>query len=81
MEIKFNSGVGLISLYFDGKPHSWGWSIHFGVYPREQCVYKRTPDGKGLREVYCNYIWGRAIEQYDCNGDYFGLGPLLLICW
>jgi hypothetical protein len=37
--------------------------------------------GKKEVEVDSYWVWGRATEQYDHCGEYFGLGPLFLLCW
>ena len=81
-QIEFNTGCALISIYFDVNPEDSRRpiaSLHLGVKQEDHSVYKR----KGGRMVYvdCNWIWGRATEPYDCCLEYFGLGPLMLVCW
>jgi hypothetical protein len=57
-----------------------GWAaMHFFVWPHKDVVYKRK--GKGEIEVEGYWVWGRATEQYDHCAEYFGLGPLFLMCW
>lgn len=74
MEIKFNSGCALFSVYTSKA------CVHVGVKPYEQEYYKAKKGG-GERIVEALWVWGRATEIYDHNGEYFGLGPLLLVCW
>lgn len=39
--------------------------------------YKQKGDKEVVVEGY--WVWGRATEMYDHCGEYFGLGPLLLV--
>lgn len=59
--------------------HFKSGSVHFGVLPDvDNEVYKIR---NGRQEyVQCWWIWGMATEPYDCCLEYFGLGPLMLIC-
>lgn len=73
MDIQLNNGCALLSIYTSIV------CVHFGVKRSPTVVYKK----KGGREVgvECDWIWGRATEQYDHCLEYFGLGPLLLLVW
>lgn len=84
IEIEFVRRAGLISVFNSRwDPHAMNvrnWaSIHLGVWPHMNSYYKR----KGKKEVTVDgyWVWGRATETYDHCGEYFGLGPLLLVCW
>lgn len=80
IEIEFVRRAGLISIFNKAwKPSSKWAGIHLGVWPHMSSCYKQK---KGREvEVDGYWIWGRATEIYDHNGEYFGLGPLLLVCW
>lgn len=54
-------------------------SMHFFVWPSFDTYLKRK--GKKEVEVDAYWVWGRATEQYDHCAEYFGLGPLFLMCW
>ena len=77
-EICFSGHVALVSVYFGtGSP-----AFHIGVRPKERHAY--ICDIRGNTDehlVQGRWIWGRAVEVYDFCLEYFGLGPLLLICW
>ncbi len=72
MKINFNR-TSLISFHFEDS------SVHLGVYRDPNTVYKMKGDREV--EVDCDWIWGRATEQYDHCLEYFGLGPFMLVCW
>lgn len=76
MKIDFNS-IALVSMHFSS------FSFHLGVYRDLDgvCVYKHKSDGSLELEENDWYIWGRATEEYDFCLEYFGLGPLFLVCW
>lgn len=74
MNVKFNTGCALLSV------HGKRLSVHIGVKPERGCGYKHTRNGEKLVD-YERWMWGRYTELYDHNGEYFGLGPLLLACW
>lgn len=80
VEIGF-SRAGLVSLFNKNwNMHSQRWAaMHFFVRPCMSTYYKY----KGSKEIEVDayWVWGRATEQYDHNGEYFGLGPLFLLCW
>lgn len=73
MNVRFNTGLALVSVFAGMK------AIHFGLKRDPYVVLKR----RGGREVAveCDWIWGRATEQYDHSAEYFGLGPLALFVW
>ena len=73
MKVKFNT-CSLLAFHFKKS------SIHFIVWPEEEQTVYKFRKGKTI-EVDCLWIWGRATEQYDCCLEYFGLGPLMLVCW
>ena len=73
--------AGFISVFnknWDPKSQNWA-AMHFFVWPCMNTYYKMKK-GKEI-EVDTHWVWGRATEQYDHNGEYFGLGPLFLLCW
>ena len=74
MKINFNT-CSLISL------HTNKFSFHLGVYPDEDELYKYK---KGTGYYYVDikhWMWGRYTEPYDLCLEYFGCGPLFMICW
>lgn len=77
-KLKLNTTIALVS-FLEMNATEGVTSFHFGVKPDRQLVYKYR-NGQEI-EVECNYIWGRATEIYDHCLEYFGLGPLFLICW
>ena len=72
MKVKLNT-CALVSFNCEA------FSLHLGVYREPNTVYK-VKDGREV-EVDCDWVWGRATEQYDHCLEYFGLGPLALVCW
>jgi hypothetical protein len=75
------SHAGFISVFnkkWDPKSSKWA-AMHFIVWPHMDTYYKMK--GKKEIEVDSYWVWGRATEQYDHCGEYFGLGPLFLLCW
>lgn len=72
MRIAFNRSA-LVSLHLNTV------SFHVGVYPDPTTVYK-VKDGREV-DVDCTWIWGRATEPYDHCLEYFGGGPLFLVCF
>jgi len=72
--------MGLVSAFNRGwKPGSRWAGIHLFVKPSLDEYYVRRGGREVVEESY--WVWGRATEIYDHNGEYFGLGPLLLVCW
>lgn len=72
MTIRFNCAA-LINI------QTANWSLLIGVYRDPNTVYK-VKNGREV-EVDCDWVWGRATEQYDHCLEYFGFGPLFLVCW
>ena len=72
--VHFNT-CSLVSFHCDT------FSIHFGIYPERDEVYKSTPDGRMKVVEYERWLWGRGTELYDFCLEYFGLGPFLKVCW
>lgn len=70
--VDFNT-CALVSFRFTG------WSLHLGVYPSDQEIYKLYNGEYVYRHP--RWIWGRAYEPYDFALDYWGAGPLFLVCW
>ena len=56
------------------------WSLHLGKYPGCECVYLHWFGSRKERDGDW-WVWGRATECYECCLEYFGLGPILLVCW
>jgi len=74
MEINFNT-CSLISF------HANNFSLHFGVYRAKESLYKYK-ESLGHYTVEINgYKWGRYIEPCALFLEYFGCGPLFMICW
>lgn len=56
--------------------------VHIGVRPTRHHAYMRNLRGDtDERLVKGRWIWGRAVACYDFCLEYFGIGPILLICW
>ena len=72
MKIDFNT-CSLISFHTD---HA---SLHIGVSPGEDSVYKYDKDGTSREVEYSWWLWGKATEPYDHILDYFGMGPFALL--
>lgn len=72
MNVRFNTRCALVSIYGN-------ICVHFGVKTDAYGIYKMK-NGEKV-EVECDRIWGRASDRHDPNIKYFGLGPLLLVCW
>ena len=75
---------GLLTFRFspDSKVHHRYFkltSLHFGVRAERNCVYI-YPFGREI-EVDWPWVFGWATETYDRSLKYFGLGPLMLVCW
>lgn len=73
IEIKTNTKLALLSVFMETR------AIHFGLKRDPYVVLKRKGDKEV--EVECDWVWGRATEQYDHSLEYFGLGPLMLLVW
>lgn len=80
------SGPGLLTLYTDL------FTLTLGVFRRDQHVYFSGPvpsDASchsGCRagdSTHCfhGWLWGRATEAYDMCLEYYGLGPVAMVCW
>lgn len=81
VEVEFFRRAGIVSVFnkrWNMQSTAWA-SFHLGVYPCMSGYYKQKGDGEVHVTGY--WVWGRATEEYDHNGEYFGLGPLLLVCW
>jgi len=74
MEARFLNACALTSLYLERA------CVHLGVRPMDDEVYVRRGDRERLVEVRW-WLWGRAINAYDCRFELFGLGPFLLVTW
>jgi hypothetical protein len=80
-------GPGLVTLYTDA------FTLALGVHEADYDVYLPSgpPQASGVCHPDClkgtsthcfrGWIWGRATEAYDMCLEYFGLGPIVLVCW
>ena len=78
-EICLLSKRALVSIMLGGtRP-----GIHIGVRPMRHHAYVCDLRGNMDEErlVQGRWIWGRAVACYDFCLEYFGLGPLFLVCW
>ena len=74
MQIKLNT-IALVSV------HCKNFSLHFGVYPNPDEVYKLARAGAETVHGYERWLWGFGTEIYDHSLEYFGMGPFLFACW